>query len=254
MRAIILSAGQGKRLLPLTLTKPKCLLEVNNSETLLEIQLTALASCGVERTTVVVGFGAEHIERYVKAARFDNMQIDTLYNPFYSVTDNLATCWMARDAMQDEFLLLNGDTVFSTDLLRSVLDAPQAPIRITIDRKGDYDADDMKVSLDEDNRLRAIGKTLPLHTVDGEAIGMLLFRKAGAETFRNTLERAIRQPESMRNWYLSIVDEMSRKVPIETTSIEGKWWAEVDSAEDLEAVRGHYLLQNNHPSDDGKPA
>jgi choline kinase len=241
MRAIVLSAGQGKRLLPLTLTKPKCLLEVNDDQPLLGIQLEALARCGIERTTVVVGFGAEHIERCVQASEFEGMQVDTLYNPFYSVTDNLATCWMARAAMNEDFLLLNGDTVFDNDLLLRVLDAPHAPISITVDHKAEYDADDMKVSLDGDRRLRAIGKTLPAHTVDGESIGMLVFRNKGTDAFRAALDRAIRQPESMRNWYLSIVDELSRKMAVETISIEGLWWGEVDSAEDLDAVRGHYL-------------
>ena len=241
MRAIILSAGQGKRLLPLTLTKPKCLLEVNDNQTLLEVQLEALSRCGIQRTTVVVGFGADHIERYVRETQFDSMRVDTLYNPFYSVTDNLATCWMARIAMTEDFLLLNGDTVFENDLLLRVLEAPHVPIRITIDRKAEYDADDMKVSLDSDHRLRAIGKTLPAHTMDGESIGMLMFRGNGAEAFRSALDRAIRQPESMRRWYLSIVDELSRKMAVETTSIEGYWWGEVDSIEDLEAVRDRFL-------------
>lgn len=241
MRAIVLSAGQGKRLLPLTLTKPKCLLEVNDSQTLLEIQLANLARCGIQRTTVVVGFGADHIERCVQETRFDGMRVDTLYNPFYSVTDNLATCWMARTMMTEDFLLLNGDTIFENNLLAHVLEAPHVPISITIDHKAEYDADDMKVSLDSDRRLRAIGKTLPAHTVDGESIGMLLFRGMGTDAFRSALDRAIRQPESMRRWYLSIVDELARKMTVETTSIEGYWWGEVDSAEDLDAVRGHYL-------------
>lgn len=245
MRAIVLSAGQGKRLLPLTVSKPKCLLEANGGQSLLDIQLEALARCGIDRTTVVVGFGAEYVERCVQAARFDSMVVDTLYNPFYSVTDNLATCWMARPLMVEDFILINGDTVFENDLLLQVLEAPDSPISVTIDRKAEYDADDMKVSLDGEGRLRAIGKTLPLHTVDGESIGMLLFRGTGTEAFRSALDRAIRQPESMHNWYLSIVDELSRKMAVETISIEGHWWAEIDSAEDLAAVREHYLQQSN---------
>jgi choline kinase len=147
--------------------------------------------------------------------------------------------------MVEDFILINGDTVFENDLLLQVLEAPDSPISVTIDRKAEYDADDMKVSLDGEGRLRAIGKTLPLHTVDGESIGMLLFRGTGTEAFRSALDRAIRQPESMHNWYLSIVDELSRKLAVETISIEGHWWAEIDSAEDLAAVREHYLQQSN---------
>ncbi len=248
MRAIVLSAGQGKRLLPLTATKPKCLLEVRDRQTLLDQQLQTLARCGVEQATVLTGFGADHVARFIDQSRFGSMNVATLYNPFYSVSDNLATCWFARPAMVDDFILLNGDTIFEDELLARVLEARHAPVSVTIDRKDDYDADDMKVMLDTEGRLSAIGKELPAHTVDGESIGMLLFRGAGVSRYRDALDRAIRQPESMRNWYLSVVNEMAQKMAVETLSIEGHWWAEIDSAEDLDAARGHYLQHGDAPS------
>lgn len=241
MKAIVLSAGQGKRLLPLTTTNPKCLLEVDGSRSVLELQLGALARCGVDRATVLVGFGADRVERFVEGADFGGMRVDTLFNPFYSLTDNLATCWMARSAMDQDFIILNGDTLFDDDLLARVLAAPPAPVSVTIDRKDEYDADDMKITLDTERRLKAIGKTLPSHTVDGESIGILLFRGEGVGAYRDALDRAIRQPDSLRRWYLSVVDEMAQKMTVQTISIEGFWWTEIDSPDDLAGARGHYL-------------
>jgi choline kinase len=241
MRAIVLSAGQGKRLLPLTTSRPKCLLEVSDGQSMLDFQLGALARCGIEHATVLVGFGAEHVEHSIAKPRFGEMEVTTLYNPFYTITDNLATCWIARGAMADDFILLNGDTVFEDDLLRRVLDAPREPIAVTIDRKPEYDADDMKVTLDTDGRLRAIGKQLPLHTVDGESIGMLRFCGTGVQIYRDALDLAMHQPESLSKWYLSVVNELAQKIAVQTVSIEGLWWSEIDSPEDLDAVRGHFL-------------
>jgi choline kinase len=241
MRAIVLSAGQGKRLLPLTASRPKCLLEINDDQSVLDFQLESLARCGIEHTTVLVGFGAEYVEHSIAESRFGEMEVTTFYNPFYTVTDNLATCWMARAAMTDDFILLNGDTVFENDLLRRVLDAPREPIAVTIDRKPEYDADDMKVTLDTDGRLIAIGKELPLHAVDGESIGMLRFCGTGVQAYLDALDLAMRQPESLRNWYLSVVNELAQKIAIQTVSIEGLWWAEIDSPADLDSVRGHFL-------------
>lgn len=245
MRAIVLSAGQGKRLLPLTASRPKCLLDINDEQSVLDFQLRSLARCGVEHTTVLVGFGAEYVEHSIAEARFGEMEVSTLFNPFYSITDNLATCWISRVAMTDDFILLNGDTVFEDVLLRRVLEAPRSPIAVTIDRKPEYDEDDMKVTLDTDGRLVAIGKQLPLHTVDGESIGLLRFQGKGVHTYRDALDFAMRQPESLRNWYLSVVNELAQKVAVQTVSIEGLWWSEIDSREDLDAVRGH-LLQNGY--------
>ncbi|HEX9813467.1 MAG TPA: phosphocholine cytidylyltransferase family protein [Myxococcota bacterium] len=245
MRAIVLSAGQGKRLLPLTASRPKCLLEVVGDQSVLDLQLRALARCGIEHTTVLVGFGAEHVAHAVAESRFDDMQVTTLYNPFFAITDNLATCWIARVAMTDDFVLLNGDTIFEDNLLRRVLESPKAPIAVTIDRKSSYDSDDMKVTLDTDGRLTAIGKRLPLHTVDGESIGMLRFQETGVQTYRDALDLAMRQPESLSNWYLSVVNELAQKISVQTLSIEGLWWAEIDSPEDLAGVREHFSEQDN---------
>ncbi|MBW2714753.1 MAG: phosphocholine cytidylyltransferase family protein [Deltaproteobacteria bacterium] len=245
MKAIVLSAGQGKRLMPLTASRPKCLLEVRDGQSVLDFQLGTLARCGIEHTTVVVGFGAEHVEHRVTESRFSDMEVTTLYNPFYAITDNLATCWVASTAMTDDFILLNGDTIFEDNLFRRVLEAPVAPISVTVDRKPEYDSDDMKVTLDNDGRLTAIGKQLPLHTVDAESIGMLRFSGTGGRTYRDALDLAMRQPESLRNWYLSVVNELAQKVAIQTVSIEGLWWSEIDSPEDLDAVRGHFLQDGN---------
>jgi len=243
MRAIVLSAGQGRRLLPLTAADPKCLLPLDGDASALEIQLRTLSRCGVDHVTVLVGFGAPRVERFLRETKFPDLQVETQYNPFFSMTDNLVTCWLARTAMTGDFILVNGDTLFEEALLRRVLDSPAAPITVTIDRKGSYDSDDMKVSLDPEKRLRAIGKTLSRASVDGESIGMLLFRQSGPAAFREALETAIRQPESLRAWYLSVVNDLAQKVPVETACIEGLWWAEIDSPDDLDVVRAHYAAR-----------
>jgi choline kinase len=237
MRAIVLSAGQGKRLLPLTAEIPKCLLSVEGERTVLEFQLATLAACGVERVSVVSGFGIDRVERFVQGSPVAGLEVEVLFNPFFSVSDNLATCWVARDAMDQDFLLVNGDTLFEPGVLRRLLGSPTAPITVTIDHKPAYDDDDMKVSLDDDGHLVAVGKTLKPEVVHGESIGLLCFRGAGVRRFRGAVERAMRQPEALRAWYLSVVNTLAAEGGVGTASIRGMWWREIDSREDLEEVR-----------------
>ena len=237
MRAIVLSAGQGKRLLPLTAEIPKCLLPVDGERTLLEHQLDALARCGISQVSVVSGFGLERVERFLARAPVAGLAIDLLHNPFYAVSDNLATCWVARAAMHQDFVLLNGDTLFEPTVLERLLASPPHPITVTVDRKDRYDDDDMKVSLDDDGRLLAIGKMLKPEVVQGESIGMLCFRGHGPARFRGAVERAMRAPEALRAWYLSVVDQLARDSVVETASVHGLWWQEIDSPEDLAVVR-----------------
>ncbi len=240
MKAIVLSAGQGRRLLPLTEDCPKCLLPVSGDEPVLGLQLEALARNGVERATVVIGFGAAHVEAYLSSRPIPGLAVEILYNPFYSSSDNLVTCWLTRAAMSEDFLLLNGDTLFEDALLERVLDAPPAPITVTIDHKLDYDDDDMKVSLDSNGRLLAIGKDLPMPSVGGESIGMLLFRESGPKRFVEGLHRSIRAPEAMRRWYLSVIHDLAQETAVDTRPINGLWWQEIDSVRDLEAARTRF--------------
>jgi choline kinase len=236
MKAIIVSAGQGRRLLPLTEDTPKCLLPVVDGRAILEVQLRALAACGVDHVTVMVGFRADKVEQFIASHGVRGLAVETRYNPFYEMADNLVTVWLATQSMREDFILLNGDTLFEEEVLRQVLAAPSAPLTVTINEKGGYDDDDMKVSLDENMSLRAIGKTLDPKVVDGESIGLLLFRGKGVEIFRNALDLAVRTPEGMNAWYLSVVNTIAKTERIETTSITGLWWGEVDSPEDLAEV------------------
>lgn len=237
MKAIIVSAGQGKRLLPHTEDKPKCLIPVLRDLSVLEIQLHALAQCGVTDVSIMVGFRAEQVEKRLAEHPIPGLTVRTCYNPFYAMSDNLATVWLARTEMTEDFVLLNGDTLFEVDLLAQVLNGPEVPITVTINEAPEYDEDDMKVRVDENNRLTEIGKTLDVKSVDAESIGMLVFRGEGVTILKDALDRAIRTSEGLKNWYLKVIGNIAKEHPVETARITGLWWGEVDCEEDLQHVR-----------------
>lgn len=247
MRAIILSAGRGRRLLPLTADIPKCLLPVDGKRPILELQLEALARCGIPSATVMVGFGAERVEEFLARRPVQGIEVRTFYNPFFEMADNLATCWLARSEMTDDFVLLNGDTVIQAPLLRHVLLSSRGPVSVAIDRKAEYVEDDMKVTLRGDH-LCAVGKTIPPANVDGESIGLIVFRGDGVEAFRAALDGAMRNPAALRRWYLAVVDAMAADTPVRAVSIEGMWWAEIDSPTDLVDARADLERQRRRPT------
>jgi choline kinase len=244
MKAIILSAGQGKRLRPHTDDTPKCLLPVRGDQPVLEVQLRALAEGGVDEAIVFVGFGADKVDDFVARRAAGGIRVTTIYNPFYAVSDNLATVWLAQEHMQGEFIILNGDTLFEPAVLRRLLKAPEAPLTLVINQKDEYDDDDMKVSLAGDGRLVGVGKTLDARIVDGESIGLMLFRRAGAERFRRVVNAAVREDDATARWYLSAVNELAQDVDVATVAITGLWWGELDSPEDLAELRA--ALSDDH--------
>ncbi|HEY9233437.1 MULTISPECIES: phosphocholine cytidylyltransferase family protein [Phenylobacterium] len=229
-KAIILSAGQGRRLSPLTDDRPKCLIDLAG-KTVLHWQLQHLAQAGIKEVVVVTGFGADQVDAEIERLALPGMTVRTFFNPFYSVTDNLATCWMVREEMRGPFLLLNGDTLFEPAIAERLLAAPEAPITVTIDRKDSYDSDDMKVFTDG-ARLLAIGKTITLY--DAESIGFLRFSTEGAAMFVAMVEEALRTPEGLKRWYLSAINEMAQAGDaVHVASIQGLEWAEMDFPEDV---------------------
>jgi len=233
-KAIILSAGQGSRLGHMVDDKPKCLIDFGG-RTLLDRQLDTLESNGVGEAVVVTGFHDELVNEAI-ARRSGGPRIRTLYNPFYKVADNLGSLFMAREELAGDCLVWNGDTLVSDSLMAKVVANARPGICVTIDRKDGYDDDDMKVVVEEDGRLRAIGKRLSAG-VNGESIGLLAFRDGGAERFREAIERDIRTPEGTTIWYLRVIHHLAEQSEVWTLDIEGEEWGEVDFPPDVERAR-----------------
>lgn len=235
-RALILSAGQGSRLLPHTQDMPKCLLDLAGRP-MLGWQLLALAEAGVPEAVVVTGFRSELVEQELPGLAPPGMRVRALFNPFYKVADNLASCWMARSELNGPVLILNGDTLISPAIVRTLLGAAPADITVTIDRKAAYDDDDMKV-ITSGERLRAIGKKLAAGEVNGESIGFLRFATRGAAAFVAEIERVMRTQEGTGLWYLSAIHKLANSgTMVGVAPIEGMAWAELDYPADLQRCR-----------------
>lgn len=234
MRAIILSAGQGSRLGHMVDDRPKCLIDFNG-RSLLDRQLDTLEANGVHEAVVVTGFHDELVNQSI-AARTGGPKVQTIYNPFYKVADNTGSLYMAREELVGDCLVWNGDTLVSNALMSRVAGNRREGICVTIDRKDSYDEDDMKV-VEEDGRLKAIGKRLDLDIVNAESIGLLAFRGGGAERFREAIERAMRTPEGTTIWYLRVINQLAQAGDVWTLDIAGEEWGEVDFPADVDAAR-----------------
>lgn len=231
-KAIILSAGQGSRLLPLTADRPKCLIDFSG-RTLLAWQIEMLSRCGVSQFHVVTGFMTDMVEAELESLKSAGRDIRVHFNPFFKVADNLGSCWIARDAMEGDFLILNGDTLISEDIGKRLQASKGWPITVTVDIKPNYDSDDMKVSL-AGEQLLAIGKTLTAEQSHAESIGFLAFRGEGVELFREKVRAVMRTPAGVENWYLKVIDMLAPTGKVGICSIAGLDWAEVDFLNDIE--------------------
>ena len=244
MKAIILSAGQGRRLLPLTKDRPKALLTIGD-RTIIECQLDVLLEAGVDEIFIVTGFHAHMIEKLISERYADIPGIRCVYNPFYDITDNLVSCWIAREAMDGDFLLINGDTVFESGLLRAVLTSEPCPVTVCTDVKDIYDNDDMKVQT-EGSRVLNISKTIERNNINAESIGLLYFRNTGVMRFRQAVESELRNPGSLKLWFLSVIDKLADESIVYICQISGHKWCEIDYTGDLDRAVCVFEKEETH--------
>jgi choline kinase len=245
LKGIILSAGQGRRLLPLTTDLPKCLLRIGG-RTVLEWQLRMLAAAGVHRVVVVVGFGAADVERQLAKITPPGMVVRTLFNELYDRADNLVSCAVASSEMADDFILLNGDTLADASVVTRLLTSRPTPVAMAVARKDAYDADDMKVSR-VGTRVTRVGKDLDAHETHGEAIGFSIYRGRGPALFTEALDEILREPEGSRRWYLSAVNLLAGRGHVHAVGIEGARFAEIDFPHDLPRARALVAGLNETP-------
>jgi len=242
VRAIILSAGQGRRLFPVTRDIPKCLVPVDGERSVLEVQLRTLAAHGVDEAVVMGGYGIEKVERFAATHGIPRMRVRVRYNPFFDQADNLITAWLASRDFEGDCILLNGDTLFEPGVAARLIATPPSPLTIVVNVKPAYDDDDMKVVV-EGGLVRAIGKDLDAGSAQGEAIGMTLLRGEGTGAIRDAFEQLVRSFGQQRAYYTTAIGELARRGMVRACSMQGLWWGEIDSLEDLESVRKAYAGQ-----------
>ena len=238
MKALILAAGRGRRLWPFTAESPKCLLNVGGI-TLLERQLYHLHAAGIGQVAVVCGFGIGRVRATIE--RVASPTVKLLYNPFYAVSDNLISLWVARSEMSEDFILLNGDNIFHPRSVQT-LTKERAACTLLAARKRIYLPDDMKIYL-HDGKVSRIGKALACEHADAESLGMLLFRDKGVRILREALEDIVLDEGALNSHFPVVIQHMlDRGLPINCCFTEAFPCSDVDTPHDLERVRKNVHL------------
>ena len=148
--ALLLAAGSGNRLQPLTDSIPKCLIEINGRP-ILERLIDNLCDNGFKRLVIVVGYMHHCIRRFVNEYAGD-LTIEFITNPLYQTTNNIYSLWLARNKIQELFLLVESDLVFESSQLEGLL----YPNKIAISRMQPW-MNGTTITIDSLNRVQAFG-------------------------------------------------------------------------------------------------
>jgi choline kinase len=234
---LVLAAGAGRRLEPLTRDLPKTLLEVAPDTTILDVALANLASVGLTDVAVVTGFAAHRIEsRRADLEKRHGVAIETVYNDKALEWNNAYSLWLARELFAGGAMLCNGDTVHPSSVERVLLDAAGQGLLLAVDDVKSLAEEEMKVILNDSGTLVRINKNLDPATVAGEYIGVTLIEPAVATDLADALRATWERDPSLyyEDGYQTYVD---RGLVAHVAPIGKVEWVEVDNHHDLARAR-----------------
>lgn len=229
MKAIILAAGIGRRLAPFTDRQPKCLIPVGG-RSLLERMLEAVEAAGIGEVVVVVGHYQEQIRDRIGPG-FGSLSIRYVENPDYT-KGSLLSVWGAREAIHDDFLLMDADVLFAPELLIRLVGSP-TPSALLLDQ-GFIDTGEEVKLYARGPRVVAMGKkiTPPAYDGVGEGVGFLKCAASHAPTLLACLAEARRDAGDGAE-YEDALDRFLHRVPVGWVDVAGLPWTEIDFPEDL---------------------
>ena len=241
--ALLLAAGTGSRLSPLTDSTPKCLVEVNGIP-ILERLIRSLRSHGFKRLVVVVGHLSEVIQDYL-GSRYADIEITYIASPRYKTTNNIYSLWLAGKVIDEPFLLIESDLVFQPTLLKPMLQ----PDRIAVSKLLPW-MNGTTVTLNERHQLDAfwLGTVNRNEACHFKTVNIYSFSRSTWQLIWERLDRHI-SANKVKGYYESVFAEMvaEENLTFAPVFFDADRWYEIDTLEDLSAAEkmlpGHSPFQ-----------
>jgi choline kinase len=227
--ALLLAAGTGSRLYPLTQNMPKCLTMVNGMS-ILERLVTCLNQQGFKRLVVVTGH-LEHCIREFLGTQAGGMTVEYIFSPKYETTNNIYSLWMARKHIREPFLLLESDLVFDG----SLLDNMRYPDRIAVARMQPW-MNGTTVTVNQFEQVKAFQNDAAGHPNDMcyKTVNIYSFSRSSWHDIAERLDQYI-STDKVHDYYETVLAAMvaDRSLSLQAVSFDNKPWYEIDTLADL---------------------
>ncbi|WP_320035223.1 phosphocholine cytidylyltransferase family protein [Halarcobacter sp.] len=229
MKVLILAAGVGTRISRYLGDHPKSCVDVGGKP-LIRRTMELFYRNNITDITIVVGYQEKYIHEALKG--FD---YKTYKNPFYKVTNSIASMWFAKDdLLDDDLIILNADLFIEDSMLQDLINTDLSPVFLS-DSTRIEDADYRFYW--EGDKLIKFGKELKNEDTTGEYVGIAKIQKKDLKIMKAQLEYLVDKGEYNMWWedvFYSLV-ETGKDVYIK--DIKGAFWAEVDFIEDYERIK-----------------
>ena len=247
MIGVILAAGMGSRLMPLTKDIPKPLLKINEM-TLLERMIKNCMNVNIEKFIVVVGYNRDKVIDFCPELeeKYD-IEIKTIANEKYDVTNTSVSTYLASRFIEendlDDFILINGDNVIDPEIIERLYGSNNSGM--IIDNFKELNEESFKLIIDDESfneektvangKINSIGKGLDIPSSTGEFIGVSKVKSDDVAEFNRILEELIE--EDPQNYYDFAYKDLSTIKTIDFVLTNGLKWTEIDDHIDGENAR-----------------
>lgn len=229
MKALILAAGLGSRLAPITDNCPKSLVPVNGKPILMK-QIENLHENGVIDITIVSGYKAEILE---KSVHEKYPEIPIIESIDYATTNNMYSAYLAKDYFKDEaFLMMNADVFYDSSVITALLNC-EHPNAIVTDI-GTYLEESMKV-VENNGRLIEISKAISQDKALGASIDVYKFSAEGGKAFFEKCSEYIENRKELKRWSEVALNDILDEIEFKACPLKGRW-LEIDNHDDLAAA------------------
>jgi choline kinase len=231
---LILAAGAGRRLAPLTDDRPKPMVEIDG-EPILRRMLAGLAAAGFRHVAIVTGHRAELIDAFLDSNPSD-LSIRRLWNPSYATTNTVGSFAFAGDALADGFCLLNGDLVFDPSVLVDLAVAGSG-VHLVTDLDEPLGDEEMKVQVDDRGCAIQISKKLKAESCVGEFTGISRFDPPAAALMIEAARRLVSTGRADA-YYEDAFNLVAGSMEANLLPTRGRAWTEIDDLADYERAIG----------------
>lgn len=233
MKALILAAGLGTRLAPITNDRPKSLVPVNGKPILIK-QIENLHENGIIDITIISGYKAEILE---KAVHDLYPEIHIVESVDYATTNNMYSAYMGIKTMFPDgdiqpFLMMNADVFYDASVISALL-ANTDENAVVVDM-GRYIEESMKV-VEKDGKLVAISKQITPEDALGSSIDVYKFGTTGAKAFFDQCVEYIEVKKELKMWSEVALNDAFVNAEFHACPLNGRW-LEIDNHEDLAAA------------------
>ena len=235
MKALLLNSGIGHRMGEITSQKPKCMCPIGQGYTILSRQLTQLAQLGVGEAVITVGPFAQTLMDHIGGLGLP-VKITYVPNPLYSRTNYIYSMHLAAEHLEDDILLLHGDLVLETGVLKELLISRKSAV--AVDSTLPLPQKDFKARL-QNGRVVAIGVSL----FGGDCLACqpaYFWRREDFAAWMEAIGDFCRR--NMIDVYAeNAFNEKGGAIPLYPLELHGRLCHEIDTPEDLHTVSGMFL-------------